>query len=106
MGVLLGKAPSERAAVARIDPLAEEPLEGLGRDLLTGEPERSRAPTEEATGQLGLAVVVLAPVGHLGGVVAPRGGRDLHEAHHGRRTSRRQGRTTGADVSNTGLVSQ
>ena len=97
---------AEASSVTGIGAVAEEALEGLCRDLLAGNAEHRRSPTEEESRDLGLGVVVLASAGDLRRVVAPRVRAHLRQGHHGSERSRDEWRTSDAEVSSTRKLCQ
>lgn len=100
--LIIGKAPSERGAIAGILAVAEESLERRRVDGDVSDPERLGTGAEEDAGALGAQrVVVLATGRDLLGVVGPGARRHLREARHAREAPETEVRTNGAAVSTT-----
>ena len=83
--VVRREATTHRGAVAGIGAVTDEALEAERVDLRAGEPDCLCSAAEVAAGVLrGAGEVVLAAGRDLLGEVAPAGGTELRQAHHGR----------------------
>jgi len=93
-------------SVAGIGAVTDEALEAERVDLRAGEPDCLCSAAEVAAGVLrGAGEVVLAAGRDLLGEVAPAGGAELRQAHHGRdapKSGARAERTSSAAVSGGG----